>query len=298
MDLNNLHIFVCVVEQGSLTKAAEHLAMPKSKVSRRITQLEQQQATTLLIRSTRKLTLTEAGRDLFERSQVLINELNALQQCSSEQRHLATGTLRLQIPVDFFPAQFIDLCGEFLQQYPQVQLSIQHYSGSYPQHAETSDIAFVLHQGPMPDSEFNAKALMSLRQSLYGAGYKYKAEFLLEHELEQQPCLLATGETLWHFQHQGQLQSVRVTGRLQLPSQMMRIEACVAGQGIAKLTDTEVQDYVQRGVLRRLETPMSVEALTLSLLYRHQYLPRRARLFIDFFQSNIGRLSSRIWPER
>lgn len=294
MDLNNLNIFVNVVEQGSLTRAAQQLGIPKSKVSRRLTQLEQQQAATLLIRNTRRLELTEAGQLLFDRSQILINELNALQECTSEQQVNAKGDLRIQIPVDFFPAQFIDICAEFLQQHPHIQLKIEHYTGAYPQQAETADLAFVLHQGPLPDSDFNARALMSLRQSLYAASHKYEKSHLLSHQLSSSQCLLATHEELWHFQHPQQLQSIRVKGRLQLPSEVMRIEACVAGLGIAKLTDTDVESQLRNGSLIRLQTPMAVEAQTLSLLYRHQYLPLRARLFIEFFQSHIGRLSSRI----
>lgn len=77
-------------------------------------------------------------------------------------------------------------------------------------------------------------------------------------------------------------------------NQKLVIEVSVAGLGIAKLVDVHVETQLRSGSLIKLLTPDPVEALSLTLLFRSQFLPSRARLFIDFFQSNVGRLSSRL----
>jgi len=298
VDLNNLAIFVAVVEHGSLTKAAEYLRIPKSKISRHLSKFEKEQSAPLLIRSTRKIQLTEVGKLLFERSQPLLQDLASLEDDVSGQQMTAKGRLTIKIPIDFFPNQFTNICAEFMETNPKVFLHVDHYIGH--RHSDssssgvTSDITFALHHGRLPDSDMNAKPLMSLAQSLYGATYKYSGDYLTSHELSELDCLLAPDENVWFFQN-GQVQNaVRVAGCFKVPNQKMMIEACLSGLGIAKLTDVDVESQVRKGALVRLNTVTPIAAQTLTVLFRNKYLPLKARLFIDFFQSNIGRLSSRI----
>ncbi|GJM13474.1 MAG: LysR family transcriptional regulator [Pseudohongiella sp.] len=294
MDLNSLAIFVAVVEAGSLTGAATRLGMPKSKVSRRLAQFEEQQKVRLLNRTTRSIRLTEPGNALYVQAQPLLGELEQLGDSIAKSQTVAQGRLSIQTPSDFFANQFADLCLGFLEEYPRVELTIEQFSGHIPQNIDDSDISFVLHQGALPDSYHNAKSLMSLQQSLYGSPRRYARDELLREELSDQECLLEPGERAWLFANRGELNAVRVKGRMAVSSQNMLIEACVAGLGIAKLLDADVETQRRTGSLIKLLTPNPVEALSLTLLFRSQYLPLRARLFIDFFQSNIGRLSSRL----
>lgn len=294
MDLNNLSIFVAVVDSGSLTKAAQALSIPKSKVSRRLAQLEQENNARLILRSTRKLELTELGRDLYERCQPLLSELDALQEDLTSHKLEAKGELRIKIPPDFFGYSFTVICTEFLSQYPDIKLSFDHNHRESPRQSYEADIIFELHHGPLADSDLNAKQLMSLQQALYGASYIYSPDYLLEHDLKRENCILFSGEKTWHFIDQQRLQAVRVDGRLQLPSQSLIIDACISGQGIAKLNHSDAEVYVRSGVLTRLNTILPVEALSLTLLYRHKYLPLKARIFIDFFQKNIGNIISHV----
>lgn len=294
MDLNNLSIFVAVVDAGSLTKAAQNLGIPKSKVSRRLAQLEQENNASLILRSTRKLELTELGRDLYERCQPLLVELEAAQQNIASHKQQPKGELRIRIPPDFFGYSFTVICTEFLRQYPHIKLSFDHNHSEPSQQAYEADIIFVLHHGPLADSDLNAKPLMSLQQALYGATYIYKPDHLLKHDLKRENCILNSGENTWHFINKRHLQAVRVDGRLQLPSQSLIIDACISGMGIAKLTQSDAEVHVRSGVLTRLNTALPVEALSLTLLFRYKYLPVKARIFIDFFQKNIGNIISHV----
>lgn len=294
MDLNNLSIFVAVVDSGSLTKAALALSIPKSKVSRRLAQLEQENNARLILRSTRKLELTELGRALYERCQPLLTELDAAQYDISSRKLQAKGELRIKIPPDFFGYSFTVICTEFLAKYPEIRLSFDHNHNDPTQAAYDADIIFELHHGPLPDSDLNAKPLMSLQQALYGATYKYSPEHLLNHDLKDESCILYSGEKTWHFINQQHIQAVRVNGRLELPSQSLIIDACISGLGIAKLSQSDAAVHVRSGALIRLNTTLPVEALSLTLLYRYKYLPAKARIFIDFFQKNVGNIISHV----
>lgn len=295
MDLNNLEIFVCVVESGSVTKAAQRLGMAKSKVSRKLSQFEQQQGAPLLLRTTRSMQFTDIGRTLYQRSQPLIAELRALEDSIHRAQNQAQGVLRVQVPTDFFPNQFTDICAEFLAEFPAIALHLEQFVGEYPFDDDSNrDIAFALHQGPLPDSDLNVRELMSLPLSVYGATHKYTADELSINSLKEQNCLLLQGETSWFFRTKNQLRAERIKGRFKVPNQRMLIDACVSGLGIARLADIDVESQLRTGALVRLKTTDTLEAQTLSLLFRKKYLPVRAKVFIDFFQSHIGRLSSRI----
>jgi len=294
MDLNSLAIFISVVDTGSLTAAALRLDMPKSKVSRRLAQFEAQQEARLLNRTTRSLSLTEAGKALYAKAQPLLSELEQLEDNLAMSQSVAEGRLLIQTPNDFFQNQFADICLEFLQQFPKVELSVGQYIGQAPQNIDGSDITFVLHHSELPDSYYNAKPLMSMQQSLYASPRYYTHEHLLHNDLAEQQCLIEPGENVWMFKQKGQLNGVRVKGRMLASNQKLLIEACVEGLGIAKLLDADVETQLRSGSLIKLLTPNPVEALSMTLLFRSQYLPQRARLFIDHFQSRLGRLSSRL----
>lgn len=294
MDLNSLAIFVAVVDAGSLTAAASRLSMPKSKVSRRLSQFEAQQEVLLLNRTTRSIRLTAQGKALYARAQPLLSELGQLEDSMATSQSVAEGRLVIQAPCDFFPNQFTDICLEFLDRYPKVELTVNQFSGQTPQSIDDSDITFVLHQGNLPDSFHNAKPLMSMQQSLYGSPRRYAADQLLRGELADQQCLLEPGEDTWLFTQEGQLKAVRVSGRMRVSNQAMLIEACVSGLGIAKLVDADVEAQLRNGSLIKLLSAYPAEALSLTLLFRSKFLPVRARLFIDFFQSQLGGLSSRL----
>jgi len=293
MDLNNLSVFIAVVEAGSLSGAALSLGLAKSNVSRRLSLLEAQQGAPLLVRTTRRQQLTEMGRRLYERCQPLLSDLATVQDSLAAEQAQPQGSLRIQIPADFFPHQLAALCAQFLSAYPAIELELE-YAQTDQVGVLGGDIAFVLHQGPLPDSDLNARALMSLPQSIYGATHRYRRNQLLEQGLAAQDCLLVGGHTSWYFQGIECLEAVRVNGPLRVPGQQLLLDACLAGLGLAVLTDIDAEYELARGTLVRLDTPSPVEAQTLTLLYRRQYLPRRASVFIDFFQSNIGHLKSRL----
>src|ERR1700760_2648464 len=122
LDLNHVFLFVEVVRANSLPAAARPRGTPANSVSRKIQDLEAQVGTRLIHRSTRKLTLTAAGRTFFERCAAPVSELAQAGQASVDDTRLVRGLVRVAAPADFFDLFQIEWVAEFLAAYPQVRL--------------------------------------------------------------------------------------------------------------------------------------------------------------------------------
>src|SRR6185295_19429737 len=124
MDLNLVTAFVRVVEAQSFTLAAKSLGLPKSSVSRRVTELETELGVQLLQRTTRKLSLTEAGRSYFEQAGKAIAGLEAAAEVAAGMDTEARGVVRLTAPVDLGVMGFAELIGEFRSRYPEIHVEL------------------------------------------------------------------------------------------------------------------------------------------------------------------------------
>ncbi|BCE03208.1 LysR family transcriptional regulator [Marinicellulosiphila megalodicopiae] len=288
MKLDDIELFVVTAQAQSLTIASQKLKIPKSTLSRRLAQLEKELGVVLLNRTTRKVLLTADGSELLRRSKGLIYQLAVLQDDFANKGSLVSGTLSLQIPMDFFDHRLMEVMNEFMLQNSKIKLQVKQYSGNYPTTLDGFDLTFVHHSGALPDSNFIARGLMSVSQSVYGASRRYR----FNNDLDLTTCLTLYNEPHWYFGHGPNSRKVAVGGNVQLPSHAMLLEACLMGMGPAKLVDNQVESYVRSGALIKLKTMQPLEALTYSILYQGQYLPKRAEAFIEHFQSEIGRLSS------
>src|SRR5579859_1050509 len=121
-DLNEIECFVRAVELKSLTAAAKALGLPKSSVSRKIRSLEGRLGMTLLIRTTRALNLTDAGRSFFERSSLALKEIETAEDAIDGSKQVVEGTLRVTAPVEFATGPFNELVASFMTEYPKVKI--------------------------------------------------------------------------------------------------------------------------------------------------------------------------------
>lgn len=290
MELDSLSLFVDTVRAGSITGAARARSMPKSTLSRRLRQFEERLGVRLLERSTRRLDLTEAGDALFRGAAPFIDELADIQaSVRAYQRH-PKGRLSLQMPQELFAAQMGELISEFLQRYPDITLSCTQYSGPMPPPSSEFDVQFVLHDASLPATEWVARALMSIPQGLFVAANATAPSTL--DALTAGQCILHSGETAWAFRVDGRVQSVPVQGRLVLNSPDMQLHAALRGQGVVRLARYQAEAAVRRGALIEVVLEAVPVAQQLTALYRSRQLPLKTRLFIEHFQSHVGRLYS------
>ena len=312
-NLDDLHLFVSLVEAGSFTAAAKELGIAKSKLSRRLVLLEKKLGCELLLRTTRKQELTDSGRLLFCASKEHIDALAKVEEELSSSLHQPQGKLNILLPLEFFNQIISTLIGDFLSRYPKIHLHCQHYSGSVPEFDPKFDLCFVLHEQTLPTTNWIAKELLSFPQSIYYsptqslkvASNLWQEKAIKPEQLSQYDCILEEEGQSWHFRNGDKIEQANVNGRVVLSSPEMRLRAAEQGLGLCKLPDYvlknsalknsilkegAVNENSQVQSLQRLSLTHESVAQRLSVLYQSRHVASKTRTFLDYFQSHVGQL--------
>jgi DNA-binding transcriptional LysR family regulator len=153
----DIEALVAVVESGTFSAAGERLGVAKSVISRRVSQLEQRLGSRLLHRTTRRLTLTEAGRNLYQRAVQILADLEEAEQGVVIESVELRGTLKLAAPLSFGLAHLSDALTDFLAQHPAIELNLDLNDRSINLVEEGFDLAVRI--GDLPDSTLIARRL-------------------------------------------------------------------------------------------------------------------------------------------
>ncbi|MEW6981574.1 LysR family transcriptional regulator [Colwelliaceae bacterium 6471] len=286
--LDDLLLFVTIVDTGTFTLAAKKLNTPKSKLSRHIAQLEKKLGSQLLIRTTRSQQLTPAGKLLYQASKPHIEALKLVEDEVGVMINEPQGKLDILLPLEFFNRVITVLVSDFAKLYPKISLTCRQYSGDIAEVDFRADLIFVLHETQLPASQWIAKNLMSFPQSIYSASRQRSEHIKVPEDLSMEDCMLSQEEKQWLFRDGNTVRAVDVNGRMTLSSPEMRVAACERDLGIIKLPD-----YIARQSpkLTKVFLENSPLAQQLSVMYQSRTIPTKTRLFLDYFQSNIGCLS-------
>jgi len=297
MKLDNLKLFVKTLQAGSVTQAAKELGMPKSSLSRHLTELETEFNIRLLDRRPRNLAATEAGQLLYNQAAPLMEGLEDVSHFMEDWREEPRGALKILLPQEFFNQQIGQLAIEFMTQYKEICLTINHYSGELPGNSRDYDLVFAVHDRPLPASDMIARELMSLPQGIYCSPHCATQITINDlSDLSNYKVILENNESHWQF-HQpngkrGEAISIAVSGRLNMNSAEMRLIGGMRGMGMIKLPQYIADQQLRLGAIKQVCTPCPLTAQTVSVLYPTRMIPRKTKTFLDFIQDNIGRLHS------
>ncbi|WP_299176906.1 LysR family transcriptional regulator [uncultured Neptuniibacter sp.] len=289
MDYQNLFLFVTVAEQGSYIKAADHLKMPTSTLSRRIQQLEEQLGYQLLYRSARKLTLTEAGTLFYRRCQPLYSELTEATQGVDSELTSPTGELRVTAPVSLANALLNAWFFEFMELHPGIHLDLMLVNRNVDLKAEGVDIAFRI--GDIKIRDWICRPLFTSRFSLCAS-----RELILKlghpetlDDLRNYPLIMSRSSPSWNFHdREGRLHTFSAEPRLRIDELSAAAESVEAGLGIANLPDYVVGESLTYGRMVTVLPLWQPIGREVQLLYPHrQYLPAKVRLFISFIMDKV-----------
>ncbi len=299
MKLDNLKLFVKTLQAGSVTQAAKELGMPKSSLSRHLTDLETEFNIRLLDRRPRNLAATEAGQLLYNQAAPLMEGLEDVSHFMEDWREEPRGSLKILLPQEFFSQQLGQLAVEFMGQYKDICLTINHYSGQLPGNSRDYDLVFAVHDSPLPASDLIARELMSLPQGIYCSPHCATRIIIKDlGDLSSYKVILENNEAHWQFHRKNgkksEVISIAVDGRLSMNSAEMRLIGAVRGMGMIKLPQYAADQHLRLGSLKQVNTPSPLTALTVSVLYPTRMIPRKTKTFLDFIQGNIGRLHSMI----
>lgn len=285
IDLNEVYVFVKVVEAGSFVGASKQLNMPSTTVSRKIQKLEDTLGVRLLQRSTRKLHLTDIGRHYFENCQQSLVEIEEANALASQSRTMPTGVLRITSPTDFAINYLQSWISDFLALYPDVQIELEVTDRFVDVIEERIDIAF--RSGELKDSSLIARRI-GPKQSVFCASPQYLAKAgkpTTPDDLTQYDCIIM-GTSLknqyWRFVTEENEISVPVTGRYAVDNMQLVVKAALNGMGIAQVPYPLAIESLENDKLIRLLADYSVPVQSMYIIYpSHKHLARNVRVFID-----------------
>lgn len=287
-NLDNLSLFVTIVESGSLTSAAKALQLPKSKLSRRLALLEREIGSQLLMRTTRSQHLTETGELLYRTSKPHIEALKNTETTISDLISLPKGKLKILLPLEFFNEVMAELIAEFALLYPDVAVHCQHYSQDIPEQDLTFDLIFVLHEQALPASNWIAKTLLSFPQAIYCAKGQIPDNKVSAEQMITNNCILSQENQLWLFRDTSKVIAIEPKTYMVLSSPEMRLAAVKRNLGLAKLPEYLVNSDNEQHLIEKVRLTHAPIAQQLSVLYQSRSITKKTRVFLDFFQSNIG----------
>jgi DNA-binding transcriptional LysR family regulator len=289
MDLNRAASFVRVVETGGFTRAAKALGVPASSVSRSVAKLEDELGVTLLERTTRSISLTDAGRAFFERARDALVGLDEASDLALDAAQQAHGVVRVAAPPDFGSGAG-PLFAEFGLRYPRVRLELTMTTRGAELVGDLVDIAIVV--GRLPDSSLMARKLGDSVQRLYaspgylaGRGKPKRFADLAEHDALV--VRASGGGTRWELTGPRGREHVNVNARLIADHVFLVRDAAVAGLGIALLPIMCGDASVMRGELVRVLDRYTQDAPLHVLMPAARHLPRRVALLRDFLAERL-----------
>jgi len=281
--IDDLSLFLRILDLGSISAAARHLDMSVAVASQRLKRLERELGVRLLHRTTRRLRVTAEGATLAEQGRALVEDLDAL---TSGLHHAATkvvGTLRMTTAASFGRQYLSPLLPEFLGLHPGVRVSIDLNDQVQDLVGAGFDLAVRI--GPLRDSTLVSQRLAINRRVLCAS-----PEYLRRHGKPKTPADLERHQDVWRLTgRDGDEVAVRVKGRFESNFGELLRDAAIAGLGITQHSTWHVCDDLRAGRLRIVLPGYPIADTGIhAVMPRRQLVPLRVRAFIDFLTGRFG----------
>ncbi|ANW27133.1 LysR family transcriptional regulator [Vibrio coralliilyticus] len=280
--------FVAVAETQSFTAAAKKLDTSVAQISRRVSALEERLAVKLLNRTTRKVSVTEAGQVYYQQCKHLVEGLELAELAVTQMQSTPKGLLKVTAPVTYGETHLAPLLLDFLESYPQVDLDLNLTNQKIDLIEMGVDVAIRL--GRLQDSSLVAKRLSS-RQLYVCGSLDYLARYGEPHtlsELENHQCLVGSID-YWRFKESKREKSLRVSGRIHCNSGSALLDAAKRGLGLVQLPDYYVREGLDSGELVEVLSDYRDDREGIWALYpQNRNLSPKVRLLIDFLAEKLG----------
>jgi Transcriptional regulator len=289
---DELELFVAVADAGSLRQAAENLGVDNAVVSRRLKRLEEKLATTLLNRTTRRLSLTEEGQWFYQEAVTVLNQMAQAEAALIARKAEPEGVLRVDAATPFILHQLIPLISEFRRRFPRIELHLDSSDGFINLLERRVDVAIRI--GELTDSGLRAMPLGSSRLRLLAAP-DYLARYGIPAaitDLQNHTLLGFTGsENLnwWPLVHD-QGDRLAIKPQLRASSGETLRQLAIAGEGIACLSDFMTTDDRQSGRLVEILADFNSGARrpVNAVFYSDAQRNPRLRVWLDFMKEKLA----------
>lgn len=284
--LEAMTVFLHAVDGGSLSAAGRKLGMPLATVSRKLSDLEAHLKARLLNRSTRQLTLTDAGREYLAACKRILEDVTEAERAAAGEFTEPRGELVITAPIVFGRLHVLPVIADFLKVYPEVDVRLVQGDRFLNLLEEHVDVAVRI--GVLPDSRLTATRLGATRRVVCAS-----PQYFSEHGMPQSPRELSRHRCIsfdpisaaqsWSFRIDGREVAVPVRSRLVTNTAEAAMDAAVAGVGVTRVLSYQLHDALRSGALALALREYEPAPLPVNLAYAGQRrLPLKLRAFLDY----------------
>ncbi|EAS44274.1 LysR family transcriptional regulator [Photobacterium profundum] len=284
--LDAIPYFLAVAKHESFAEAARHLDVSRSAVSKRVNQLETSLGVRLLHRTTRKVSLTEAGKHYLINAQNAYYWIQQAEDAATSRQRSPIGKLKVCVPMSFGRLKIAPLIPGFLKKYPQVEIDMVMDD----RYSDIVDAGFdvAIRGGELADSSLIARKLMPSRSLICASSAYLDGKTLptTPIDLTEHNALIysySAQTTEWVFEYQDHIETVAVRGNYRVNNSEAVLEGCLQGIGVGRLPDFIAKPYIDNGELIQLLSEYKMPEKNIWAVFPERtYMPVKVRIFIDY----------------
>ncbi|WP_417683776.1 LysR family transcriptional regulator [Roseibium sp.] len=297
--LKSVKVFSSVVEYGSLSAAGRQLGLSPASISRHINDLENGLGIRLLNRTSRRLSLTEAGQVYLDKVENILGQIDEAERSVVQLHSVPRGVLRVHSRMVFGHQYLVPSLKHFFAKYPEIKIDLQ--MSNFPVDIIAQGIDVDIRMGKLEDSSLVARKLANSARILVASPAYLKSAGPVERpeDLYDHSCLtyrLNMGIPVWRFRKEGQADvEIPVQGCFQSDNGQAILTAVQDGLGIAMMNEWSVQKQLDEGSLVHIFDDYKVsfsefENGVYAVFQKSRHLPLKIRLFIDFLTEEFREL--------
>ncbi|GAB7219181.1 LysR family transcriptional regulator [Vibrio comitans] len=301
--LSDMAMFVAIVEQKSMAGTARKLGVSAASITIRLQALEERYGVKLLNRTTRHLSLTEAGELYYRSCLDILDSVNETESLIKQGTQLTQGPIKIVAPKDIGKQILLPIISEFTDRYPEITPSL--YLNDHVHNIADSGVDLVIRYGELHDSNIISRRLGKSERVLCAS-----PEYLKDHGVPKAPSDLSEHHALvmlsaeqelktWYFRKNAKLESVTVKPKMLSDDGEIIKQLAIDGQGIAMKSRLDIQSEISRGVLvtvldnytKNFNSATTDTSTDLKVYYLDKkYQPKRIRLFLDFLYERFAEI--------
>ncbi|WP_297424758.1 LysR substrate-binding domain-containing protein [uncultured Acinetobacter sp.] len=293
-DLDDFYCFAQVVEHGGFSAAERATDIPKSKLSRRVYQLEERLGVRLIQRSSRHFAVTDIGMNIYRHAQVMINAAQAAHDLVDHLSVQPRGVIKVSLPVSIAQNEIAKILPQFLKMYPEIKVQLLVSNRRVDLINEGIDVALRVRSNLDTDPNLIIRQFTHIQQHLFAsqAYLNQFGELKIPEDLMQHHILSMSDEHLDQYivvHHQGQQKKIKVNPTVMGSDLMLLAQLACQNCGIALLPDSIVKDYLASGELVRVLPEWSAAHGIFHAVYpsRRGQLPA-VRVFINYLVEHLS----------
>ncbi len=297
-----MSIFLRVMEKGSFSAASRDLRMPLATVSRRVAELEAHLGSKLLIRSTRKLALTDAGAVYLASARRILEEVDEAEQLAAGEFHMPRGELILTAPVLFGRLHILPVVTDFLAAYPEIDVRLTLSDRNL--HLIDDHIDMAVRIGRLPDTSMVATRIGAVRPIVCASPGLFARYGTPKSpaDLARWPCVnfdFFSPAPVWPFRQEGAKANtdMPIHPRLSVSTAEAAVTAATEGVGATRVLHYQCAEALNAGALRIMLADFELDPLPIHLLHAGRAaLPSKTRVFLEFATARLRQRLKHLLP--